>query len=129
MLVRLIMNTLKACVLAVLVGMAYVALAPAESDSERIVWTNPSPTPTYPVCVTEDGNGQALCMWQGSTRTVLSGDCALVTTVDRMQALCVEMHDTQQGSDKAQECNDLMPFESAKESDWEWLDKCYKNGK
>jgi hypothetical protein len=135
MLVRLIVNTVKAVLLAALVFLAYVALAPSQSEPERFEYATPGPTPTLPACVTEDGAGQALCLWDaqhmgnGVGTSVISGDCALVTQANRMQALCVQMHTTQKGTIIAQECNDMMPFESVKESDWEWLDRCYKNRK
>jgi hypothetical protein len=55
---------------------------PSESHVERPTTATPNATPTLPACLTEDGSGQALCMWDASEQgngmgsDVLGGDCA-----------------------------------------------------
>lgn len=80
--------------------MIWVLLTVGTPTSHRV--TNaPKPVPSapvYPACVTEDGAGQALCMWDAQTQgngqgtSVVSGDCApSVVDVDSV-ALCVMLH-------------------------------------
>jgi hypothetical protein len=79
----------------------------------------PSVSPYMAECATEDGAGQALCMWQGT----VSGDCApSVVGSEYTSSVCVRVHTlgvlhttnpdgattTSYGPDMVGECIDIM---------------------
>ena len=85
---------------AILALLALAVFLPADSPATGPVLAAPSATtPSYPPCVTEDGAGQALCMWDAHTMgngegsSVLSGDCApaYVGGYD-VSAVCVALY-------------------------------------
>lgn len=48
-------------------------LTPAQTDAKPLILPTPTATtPSLPACLTENGEGQALCYWDAQ----LSGDCA-----------------------------------------------------
>jgi hypothetical protein len=56
----------------------------------------------------------ALCTWDAQTQgngmgtDVVSGDCALsITITPEVMAKCIALHNTQEGIDSVQECNDI----------------------
>jgi len=101
-------------------GTVATACSTPESAVQTMVSVTPTATPSLPVCVVEDGAGQALCMWDahragnGMGTDVVSGDCALTLTHDDMtQGMCLNVHhDGVDGPDAVRECNDI--YEQAK---------------
>lgn len=71
-------------------------IMPSQTPTTAIILPAPSATPSLPVCVTEDGAGQALCTWDahaqgnGYGEDVISGDCAYEDSTTR--ELCVTLH-------------------------------------
>lgn len=95
-----------------------------ERDTEaRIVHPLGKPLGNLPTCLTEAGEGQALCVWEsglqgnGKGKRIISGDCAADYVGQDQVALCVKAH--HYDSVGVQLCNDdwrEMPVE---------LKKCY----
>lgn len=92
-----------------------------------------SPTtvyPSLPACLTEDGEGMALCTWDaqiqgnGIGTDVVSGDCALTDDADVI-ALCMALHNTQNGIDSVSECNSILNTPEENSPGWS-LEECYK---
>lgn len=123
---RMVKSLIACLILGGIIVLAHTTAS--ESDPNKITYTHPSPTPTMPACVTEDGSGQALCWWDAQRRgnglgtSVVSGDCALVPDADGLRALCIGMHNTQSGADRVQECNNEL-----EELNSELLAECYRN--
>lgn len=105
---------------------------PAQMDVQPSTISTPTATPALPVCVVEDGSGQALCMWDADTMgngegmSVVSGDCALdITGNEDTQAVCVNVHHNGvKGSDGVQECNDERHSQNGKNG-WSLIE-CYR---
>jgi hypothetical protein len=79
--------------------LAIAWFAPSHSPADRPIYTAPTTEVPLPSCVTEDGAGQALCMWDaqsqgnGQGTSIISGDCA-PAYVGSQQAsdVCVRLH-------------------------------------
>lgn len=122
-----ILPLLLATILCVGLYASTLASAP-ESDAHGTV-TNPlgGPLGNLPLCATEAGEGQALCVWEAGTQgngegtTIISGDCAPTYVGDdatmRMCMSLYGMHDYS-GSD-VQDCNDEYIPDTVE------LKKCY----
>jgi hypothetical protein len=111
----------------------------------------PAATPTLPACESEDGSGQALCMWDasesgnGEGTDAVGGECAMGSvgiTTKALSALCVRVwsipaytrgNDSWNGKGMVSECTDIewerqSDKESAsilKEDGWT-LEECLK---
>lgn len=113
--------------LAMLLGAA-ILLMPAQSHTPTVEPNAPiaSAPVDLPKCVGEDGAGMALCMYQGSYKPIVSGDCAPdIVGGNEASALCVQLHSmpastyTYQdaeitiptGADRVSECTDARESE------------------
>jgi hypothetical protein len=100
---------------AVLALVLYAPAMGAESAVQGTESTTPTEVyPALPTCLDETGSGVALCTWDAQTQgngmgnSIVSGDCALSVTITHdVMALCIELHNTQNGVDSVQECNDI----------------------
>lgn len=94
---RVLMATLSALILAVLTITAVLLSSTTESAPTTVVLPTPSATPALPVCVTEDGAGQALCIWDGKVQgngmgeRIISGDCA-PSVMGNASEVCINLH-------------------------------------
>jgi hypothetical protein len=93
---RVLMALLSCLILATLTLFG-TALQQAPSRHVRVPSdSTPSTAPSYPVCATEEGAGQALCTWDGSAQgngqgeSILSGDCAY--NEERTRTLCINLY-------------------------------------
>lgn len=122
---------------------------PTPSATTPVVDTAPHGGYSLPPCITEDGAGQALCMWDAQTMgngmgtSVISGDCAPdYVGGEDVSALCVRLyavpsseHEYQgatitvpNGAELAQECAqewNMMDDETAKAEGFT-LEECFK---
>lgn len=116
---------------------------PSESHAKPIIIAAPTATPkpaaSLPACKVEDGNGMALCMWDG----IVSGDCEpAYVGGDAVSALCLDLfarpassHMYQgamvtipKGKELVEECTDEWNLMSDKEAKAEGfsLEECFK---
>lgn len=85
---RILYTMISTITLATAVVLALLVSQPS-TGSITYVPHAPSATPTMAQCATEDGAGQALCMWQGT----VSGDCAPSVMGDSYTSgVCVQVH-------------------------------------
>lgn len=106
-----IIPTAIATVLAIALFTMGTVSKGSESNAKPAAQPTPTATYTLPACGTEDGAGQALCMWDaqsmgnGQGTTVVSGDCSLYH--NKTRSLCLNVHTQgQEGVDYVQMCND-----------------------
>lgn len=106
-----ILPSLLAAVLCVTLYVGHAVGTP-ESDAHGTV-TSPlgGPLGNLPLCATEAGEGQALCVWEagnqgnGEGRTIISGDCApSYVGDDATMRMCISLYEMSQYD--VQECND-----------------------
>ncbi len=123
---------MRAILLIIAAVLSLMFFKPAETAVQPMVASVPSATPSLPVCVTEDGTGQALCTWDakaqgnGKGTSMISGDCALdITGDENTQSVCLNTYaHVVDGSNAVQECND-MRREAMGKNGWT-LKECYQ---
>jgi hypothetical protein len=141
---RMLIALLSCLTMATLVLVSYSLTRPAESHATAPVLSTPTSANPYPACITEDGAGQALCMWDaqhsgnGMGISVVSGDCAYEDGY--MVNVCVTLHSQDSyevmnedgssntvpnGADLVAECQDELQANKSEWNDSELLE-CFK---
>lgn len=134
--------------LLVLLMVAYTQHTPAESHATPMTTATPSTGIGLPDCLTEDGAGQALCVWDGTRMgngvgaLIISGDCApdyvggqdaslVCRTLHARKAYEITNPDgsingVPNGADLVQECNDMVPLDGSESYDYPSRMECYQ---
>ncbi len=109
-----ILPTALAALLCITLYVGHSVGTPESHPNGTVTSPLGGPLANLPECVTEAGEGQALCVWEagnqgnGEGRTIISGDCApSYVGDDATMRMCMNLYDLHEySSDDVQTCND-----------------------